>query len=163
MRCRVVDALWDELRGEDGRHPPHTRLDPVAAHEAMEQMIALGYIERPDEKREVAVEKTIREANSQIAMRFTTMNGLVSDSIGAQSFRTALASGFAILSLLLALSGMYAVVGSTIFSVFSCDASGYRGAEQLGQIDAHHYATAGLLLQNDKLIYSWQMRLTRET
>ena len=43
------------------RHPPHTRLDPVAAHEAMEQMIALGYIERPDENREAAVEKTIRE------------------------------------------------------------------------------------------------------
>jgi len=45
----------------DGRHAPHTRLDPVAAHEAMEQMIALGYIERPDENRGVAVEKTIRE------------------------------------------------------------------------------------------------------
>ena len=52
---------WEDVRGEDGRHPPHTRLDPVAAHEAMEQMIALGYIERPDENREVAVEKTIRE------------------------------------------------------------------------------------------------------
>jgi predicted AlkP superfamily phosphohydrolase/phosphomutase/tetratricopeptide (TPR) repeat protein len=56
---------WEEappLEGHsDGRHPPHTRLDPVAAHEALEQMIALGYIERPDENREVAVEKTIRE------------------------------------------------------------------------------------------------------
>jgi tetratricopeptide (TPR) repeat protein len=47
--------------GADGRHPPHTRLDPVAAHEAMEQMIALGYVERPDENREIAVAKTIRE------------------------------------------------------------------------------------------------------
>ncbi len=37
------------------------RLDPVAAHEALEQMIALGYIERPDENREIAVRKTIRE------------------------------------------------------------------------------------------------------
>ena len=52
---------WEDVPGADGRHPPHTRLDPVAAHEAMEQMIALGYIERPDENREVAVEKTIRE------------------------------------------------------------------------------------------------------
>ena len=33
----------------------------MAAHEALEQMIALGYIERPDENREVAVQKTIRE------------------------------------------------------------------------------------------------------
>jgi predicted AlkP superfamily phosphohydrolase/phosphomutase/tetratricopeptide (TPR) repeat protein len=54
-------ASWEEIRGADGRHPPHTRLDPVAAHEALEQMIALGYIERPDANREVAVHKTIRE------------------------------------------------------------------------------------------------------
>lgn len=52
---------WEEVPGEDGRHPPHTRLDPVAAHAALEQMIALGYIERPDEDREVAIAKTVRE------------------------------------------------------------------------------------------------------
>jgi len=52
---------WEEISGEDGRHPPHARLDPLAAHEALEQMIALGYIERPDGDREVAVCKTIRE------------------------------------------------------------------------------------------------------
>jgi predicted AlkP superfamily phosphohydrolase/phosphomutase/tetratricopeptide (TPR) repeat protein len=52
---------WEEVPGADGRHPPHTRLDPVAAHEALEQMIALGYIERPDDNREVAVVRTIRE------------------------------------------------------------------------------------------------------
>jgi predicted AlkP superfamily phosphohydrolase/phosphomutase/tetratricopeptide (TPR) repeat protein len=55
------EAMAAVAPNTDGRHPPHTRLDPVAAHEAMEQMIALGYIERPDENREVAVEKTIRE------------------------------------------------------------------------------------------------------
>ena len=52
---------WEEVPGADGRHPPHTLLDPVAAHEALEQMIALGYIERPGEDRETAVETTIRE------------------------------------------------------------------------------------------------------
>jgi predicted AlkP superfamily phosphohydrolase/phosphomutase/tetratricopeptide (TPR) repeat protein len=52
---------WEEARGADGRHPPHILLDLVAAHEALEQMIALGYIERPDENSEVAVRKTIRE------------------------------------------------------------------------------------------------------
>jgi len=29
--------------GADGRHPPHARFEPVAAHEAMEQMIAWLY------------------------------------------------------------------------------------------------------------------------
>jgi len=52
---------WEQVPGADGRHPAHTRLDPVAAHEALEQMIVLGYIERPDENREAAVLKTIRE------------------------------------------------------------------------------------------------------
>ncbi len=52
---------WEKVRGADGCHPPHTLLDPVAAHEALEQMIALGYIERLDENRDLAVQKTIRE------------------------------------------------------------------------------------------------------
>ncbi len=52
---------WEDVAGADGRHPPHMRLDPVAAHEALEQMIALGYIERLDENREIAVARTIRE------------------------------------------------------------------------------------------------------
>jgi predicted AlkP superfamily phosphohydrolase/phosphomutase/tetratricopeptide (TPR) repeat protein len=52
---------WEEISGNDGRHPPYTRLDPVAAQESLDQMIALGYIERPDTNRETAVAKTIRE------------------------------------------------------------------------------------------------------
>ena len=58
---------WEQVSGADGCHPPHTRLDPVAAHEALEQMIALGYIERPDENREIAVRKTIRELRYNLA------------------------------------------------------------------------------------------------
>ncbi len=52
---------WEDVPGADGRHPPHTRLDPMAAHEALEQLVALGYIERPNENREIAVRKTIGE------------------------------------------------------------------------------------------------------
>jgi len=52
---------WEEIPGADGRHPQHRQLDPVAAHEALEQMIALGYIERPDKNRETAISKTIRD------------------------------------------------------------------------------------------------------
>ena len=52
---------WEDVPCADGSHPEHARVDPVAAHEAMQQMIALGYIERPDENRAAAVEKTVRE------------------------------------------------------------------------------------------------------
>ena len=58
---------WEEVPGADGRHPPHSRLDSLATPEALaqmvalEQLIALGYIQGPDENSEVAVDKTIRE------------------------------------------------------------------------------------------------------
>jgi tetratricopeptide (TPR) repeat protein len=58
---------WEQVPGADGCHPPYTRLDPVAAREALEQMIALGYIERPDEDREIAVRRTIRELRYNLA------------------------------------------------------------------------------------------------
>jgi predicted permease len=57
-----------------------------------------------------SVQQTVHDVDPQIAMRFTTMSELVSDSIGTQRFRTVLASIFAGLALLLALSGMYAVM-----------------------------------------------------
>ncbi|HEV3482855.1 MAG TPA: ABC transporter permease [Candidatus Acidoferrales bacterium] len=57
-----------------------------------------------------AAQKIIHEMNPDVATKFTTMNELVSDSISGQRFSTALASSFAALALLLALSGMYAVV-----------------------------------------------------
>jgi len=59
--AEAIIPSWEDMAGADGRHPPHTRLDPVAAHAAMEQMIALGYVERPNEDRGIAVAKAIRE------------------------------------------------------------------------------------------------------
>ena len=38
---------WEDVPGDDGRHPPHTRLDPVAAAASLEQLVALGYIDGP--------------------------------------------------------------------------------------------------------------------
>ena len=57
-----------------------------------------------------AVQGAIRDVDPEIAMRFTTMNALVSDSIGAERFRAVLAGIFSGIALLLALSGMYAVM-----------------------------------------------------
>jgi predicted permease len=57
-----------------------------------------------------AVQKTIREMDPEVAVKFTTMEDMVADSISAQRFRAELAATFAALSLLLALSGVYAVM-----------------------------------------------------
>jgi predicted AlkP superfamily phosphohydrolase/phosphomutase/tetratricopeptide (TPR) repeat protein len=52
---------WEDLPGDDGRHPPDKRLDPIAAKEALDQLVALGYIEAPGEDAGEAVNRTVRE------------------------------------------------------------------------------------------------------
>jgi tetratricopeptide (TPR) repeat protein len=52
---------WEDVPGDDGRHPPDKRLDPIAAKEALDQLVALGYIEAPGEDAEEAVSRTVRE------------------------------------------------------------------------------------------------------
>ena len=59
------------------------------------------------------------------------------------------------------LQGRFAAIGPSILSVYGCDASGYYGSEHLGQVDADTYRTAGMMLLQDKIVYSWQMLLKR--
>ena len=56
------------------------------------------------------VQETVRQMNPEIAMKFTTVQEMVSDSIAAPRFRMTLASTFAILALLLAIFGVYSVM-----------------------------------------------------
>ena len=58
-----VDRIssWEDVPGDDGRHPPDTRLDPVAAKEALDQLVALGYIEPLAETAELAVAQSVQE------------------------------------------------------------------------------------------------------
>jgi len=61
------------------------------------------------------------------------------------------------------LSGTFSVVGSSILNVYTCTASGYHGAEHMGQVDANRYNAAGILLLNERRLYSWQVVLTRKS
>jgi predicted AlkP superfamily phosphohydrolase/phosphomutase/tetratricopeptide (TPR) repeat protein len=61
---------WEEVPGDDGRHPLDTRLDPVSAKESLEQLVALGYIAKPDDDREKAVADTIQELRYNLAMAY---------------------------------------------------------------------------------------------
>ena len=56
------------------------------------------------------VQQIVREMNPDVAMKFTTMDTMVSDSIAAPRFRTTLAISFAAVALLLAIMGVYAVM-----------------------------------------------------
>lgn len=59
------------------------------------------------------------------------------------------------------LSGTFSVVGSTILCLYTCTASGYHGAEHLGQIDSNRYNAAGILLLNERRLSSWELVLKR--
>lgn len=49
---------WEKVKGDFGQHKNSNTTDQLSDHETMEQLIELGYIERPDEKVEIAVLKT---------------------------------------------------------------------------------------------------------
>lgn len=66
---RFVDS-WENIAGDDGRHPPDVQLDPVDSQEAVQQLVDLGYIEKPDEDQAVAVTNTMRELRYNLARAY---------------------------------------------------------------------------------------------
>ena len=58
---------WEDVPGNDGRHSPDTRLDPESSKAAMEQLVALGYIAKPNEDRAKAVADTLAELRYNLA------------------------------------------------------------------------------------------------
>lgn len=65
---------WEDVPGDDGRHPEDLQLDTQAAHEALEQLIALGYIERPPADAQKAVQATLREQRYNLARAYMDAN-----------------------------------------------------------------------------------------
>jgi len=63
-------ASWDEVPGAAGQHPADARLDPVEATAALEQLVALGYIEPPPANRQLAIDNTVRELRYNLARSY---------------------------------------------------------------------------------------------
>lgn len=61
---------WDEVEGDDGRHPPHVQYHPEDDHELMNQLVELGYVEAVDEDKEVAQRKSLRELRFNLARSY---------------------------------------------------------------------------------------------
>jgi len=61
---------WDDVVGEDGQHPADMKIDAVDAQEAIDQLVALGYIEEPNANKELAVAETIRELRYNLARSY---------------------------------------------------------------------------------------------
>ena len=71
-RPPVVDFIpsWDAVPVDDGQHPPGRKLDPFESRAALDQLVALGYIEPPGENQEKAVENTVRELHYSLAQAY---------------------------------------------------------------------------------------------
>lgn len=52
---------WEEVSGYAGMLPSEDQTDPIAAQEALKQLVELGYIDEPDENIETAIKKTVKE------------------------------------------------------------------------------------------------------
>jgi ABC-type antimicrobial peptide transport system permease subunit len=61
-----------------------------------------------------AVRKAAYDLNPEMAVKFTTLEEMVTDSIAAPRFRTFLAGTFALLALLLAMAGIYGVMSYVV-------------------------------------------------
>lgn len=61
---------WDDVKGDDGRHPSDTQMDVAESRESLKQLIDLGYIEAPNPDRAKAVDETIRELKYNLAQAF---------------------------------------------------------------------------------------------
>ncbi len=66
---KFIDS-WENVAGDDGRHPDDFEFDPVESKEALEQLIALGYVERPDDNYEVAIRKCTDELDYNLARSY---------------------------------------------------------------------------------------------
>jgi len=60
-------ASWDDVPGEDGRHPAGEEYDGVAAAESLKQLVALGYIAPPGENARQSVDECITENRYNLA------------------------------------------------------------------------------------------------
>ncbi len=61
---------WEEIHGNSGQHPGELREDPWAAQQALQQLVELGYIEKPGEDQEKAAIRISRESRFYLARVF---------------------------------------------------------------------------------------------
>ncbi|MFA9480424.1 alkaline phosphatase family protein [Phycisphaerales bacterium AB-hyl4] len=59
---------WDALVGNDGMHPPETRVDPLAEAEALRQLVDLGYMEPLSDDAQANVDRTVRDMKKNLAL-----------------------------------------------------------------------------------------------
>jgi len=64
--AKYVDS-WQNISGDTGEHDETIKEDPIAAQEAMQQLVELGYIDPPGEEISKQIEKIVNESRYYVA------------------------------------------------------------------------------------------------
>jgi tetratricopeptide (TPR) repeat protein len=58
---------WDAVDGDHGMHPPDKQIAPADSKAALDQLVALGYIDEPNADKSKALDETVRELDYNLA------------------------------------------------------------------------------------------------
>jgi predicted permease len=111
----IVGVVGDVRQSSPGTPPQPTLYMPLEQHpfRANEVQVIVRTSVPPDSLMP-AVRDVARQLNPEMAIRFTTLDAMISDSLSAPRFRTFLSSVFAVLALLLAMAGVYGVMSYVV-------------------------------------------------
>jgi len=111
----IVGIVGDVRQTSPGQPPDPALYMPLAQHpfRANEVQVIMRTA-GPPTTFVPAARAVAQQVNPQMAIRFTTLDSMVADSISAPRFRTLLASVFAGLALLLAMAGVYGVMSYVV-------------------------------------------------
>jgi putative ABC transport system permease protein len=111
----IVGVVADVRQDSPGSPPQPTLYMPMEQHpyHSNELQVIVRTSSAPAAMT-AAVRKAAYDLNPEMAVRFTTMEEMISDSTAAPRFRTFLAVTFALLALLLAIVGIYGVMSYVV-------------------------------------------------
>jgi predicted AlkP superfamily phosphohydrolase/phosphomutase/tetratricopeptide (TPR) repeat protein len=61
---------WEDVPGESGQHPRNFQLDAEESKQALDQLVALGYIDAPSDDSDVAISQCTRELDYNLARSY---------------------------------------------------------------------------------------------
>ncbi|QEG33904.1 alkaline phosphatase family protein [Bythopirellula goksoeyrii] len=61
---------WEDIPGDTGQHPSEATLNPQESQQAIEQLVELGYIEKPAEDVQDAIQQVLRELKYNLAQSY---------------------------------------------------------------------------------------------
>jgi len=111
----IVGVAGDVRQDSPGSPPKPTVYMPMEQHpyHSNELQVIVRTASAPSAIT-AAVRKAAYDLNPEMAVRFTTLEEMISDSVAAPRFRTFLAGTFALVALLLAMAGIYGVMSYVV-------------------------------------------------